>query len=287
MLGGPMMIGPATAGACEEPTDRQWGVGACAPLMTGAVELDQDAQDGNGILLIARAADILRLLHDHPLGLTQAEIGERLHLPRSTISRTISALRAEEFVAPANTRGPYRLGPAISRMATAVQRAVVMELHPMLEALARSADETAQLFAFESAGLTLVDQVVTPNRLQVTGTVGETAMLHTSAAGKMLLAGVSPEERRRLTPRRLPARTSATITDRAALLVELNRVRTERIAFERCEDAEGVCAIATALESGASQKLFAVVTMPAGRFEDRELELADLLLSWARRLPPG
>lgn len=247
--------------------------------------MDLDVSDSSGSLLIARAAEVLRLLHDNPLGLTQTEIGLRLKLPRSTISRTISALRVEELVAPVNARGPYRLGPAISRMAGAIQRAVVIELHPMLEALARSVDETAQLFALETAGLTVLDQVVAPHRLRVAGTVGEIAMLHSTAAGKMLLADVSPAERRRLLPRRLPARTAFTVIDRPELLLELDRIRTERVAFERCEDIEDVCGIAVAVGSRAAQKLFVSVTMPAGRFRCRDAELARLLRDWAGGLP--
>lgn len=50
-----------------------------------------DARSG-GIQVIARAAEMLRLLQAHPEGLSQAEIGERLGMARSTVSRILSAL---------------------------------------------------------------------------------------------------------------------------------------------------------------------------------------------------
>lgn len=81
------------------------------------------------------------------------------------------------------------------------------------------------------------------------GEVGETAALHCTAAGKVVLAAAAPADRARLLPRTLPARTPSTITDRQALW--------------------------------AGERLVAAVAVPASRFAGREDELAGLLRGWS------
>lgn len=90
---------------------------------------EQDTRSG-GIQVIARAAELLRVLQAHPGGLSQAEIGERVGMARSTVSRILNALEDEGLVASRGARGPYRLGPEITRMATTVRLGVVTEMHP-------------------------------------------------------------------------------------------------------------------------------------------------------------
>lgn len=66
-----------------------------------------------GVQVIARAAEILRLLQSRPGGLSQAEICERIGLARSTVHRILGALESEGLVASSGPRARYRLGPEI------------------------------------------------------------------------------------------------------------------------------------------------------------------------------
>ncbi|WP_300007516.1 IclR family transcriptional regulator C-terminal domain-containing protein [Pseudonocardia sp.] len=243
--------------------------------------MDGDGPDPHGSAAISRAARVLQLLHDHPQGLSQTEIGERLELARSTIGRTIAALRDEGFIAPMAARGPYRLGPAITAMAHSIRRSAAIELHAALEQLARAAGETVQLFASEPGGVTLLDQVVAPRRLRVVGQVGESAALHCTAPGKVVLAAATPAQRARLLPRTLPARTASTITDRNALFAQLATVRGSGVAFDHQEDCDDVCAAAVAAGPPGAGQLVVAVAAPASRFAGREDEFGTLLCGWA------
>lgn len=243
--------------------------------------MDEDGPDPNGSAAITRAARVLQLLHDHPQGLSQTEIGERLELARSTISRTISALRDENLVAPVSARGPYRLGPAISAMAHSIRRSAAIELRAALEQLARAAGETVQLFMSDPGGVTLVDQVVASRRLRVVGEVGASAALHCTAPGKVVLAAAEPAERTRLLPRTLPVRTTSTITDRQVLFAQLADVRSSGIAFEYEEDCDDVCAAAVDISPSVEERCVVAITAPASRFAGRETDIEKLLRSWA------
>ncbi len=148
---------------------------------------EQDTRSG-GIQVIARAAELLRVLQAHPGGLSQAEIGERVGMARSTVSRILNALEDEGLVASRGARGPYRLGPEITRMATTVRLGVVTEMHPFLTELSRELDETVDLSILDGDRADVVDQVVPPQRLRAVSAVGESFPLYCCANGKALLA---------------------------------------------------------------------------------------------------
>jgi DNA-binding IclR family transcriptional regulator len=113
-----------------------------------------NAEEGRsgGIQVVARTAEILRVLQAHPAGLSQAEIGELVGMARSTVSRILNALEDEGLVASRGARGPYRLGPEIARMAGTVRLGVVTDMHPFLAELSRSLDETVDLSILDGVG---------------------------------------------------------------------------------------------------------------------------------------
>lgn len=131
---------------------------------------EQDTRSG-GIQVIARAAELLRVLQAHPGGLSQAEIGERVGMARSTVSRILNALEDEGWWL-ARGPGTYRLGPEITRMATTVRLGVVTEMHPFLTELSRELDETVDLSILDGDRADVVDQVVPPQRLRAVSAVG-------------------------------------------------------------------------------------------------------------------
>lgn len=236
-----------------------------------------------GVQVIARAAEILRLLQAHPGGLSQAEIGERLGMARSTVSRILGALDDEGLVAARGARGPYRLGPEIARMAATVRLGVVMDVHPFMEELSRELEETVDLSILDRDRATFVDQVVSPHRLRAISAVGESFPLHCCANGKALLASLPPEQQAQALPSRLARLTENTITTPAALRKELDRVRADGVAYDREEQTEGVCAVGAVLPVG-EQVVAVSVPVPAQRFYRRESEIAQALLAWVRKL---
>jgi DNA-binding IclR family transcriptional regulator len=239
---------------------------------------------GSGIQVIARAAEMLRLLQAHPGGLNQAEIGERLGMARSTVSRILNALDDEGLVASRAARGRYRLGPEIARMATTLRRSVVLDVHPFMEELSRELEETVDLSILDGDRATFVDQVVSPHRLRAISAVGESFPLHCCANGKALLANLSVAEQAQAVPSRLARLTANTITTPAVLRKELERVRTEGIAYDREEQTEGICAVGAVLKGVTDQTVAVSVPVPAQRFHRRESELAQALLRWVEKV---
>jgi DNA-binding IclR family transcriptional regulator len=248
------------------------------------VSVESEEARGTGIQVIARAAEMLRLLQAHPGGLNQAEIGERLGMARSTVSRILNALDDEGLVASRAPRGRYRLGPEIARMAGTVRRSVVIDVHPFMEELSRELEETVDLSILDGDRATFVDQVVSPHRLRAISAVGESFPLHCCANGKALLANLPPEEQARAVPSRLARLTVNTITTPAALRKELEHIRAEGIAYDREEQSEGICAVGAVLRGFSDEMIAVSVPVPAQRFYRRESELAQALLAWVERV---
>ena len=184
------------------------------------------------------------------------------------------------MVVSRGARGPYRLGPEITRMASTVRLSLVNDVRPFMEDLSRQLDETVDLSILDADRATFLDQVVSPRRLRAISAVGESFPLHCCANGKALLAALPPAQQAKAMPGRLSRLTSRTITNPQLLRRELAHIGLEGIAFDREEQAEGVCAVAAVLR-GVTPHLAAVsVPVPAQRFYGRERELARALRTW-------
>lgn len=232
----------------------------------------------DGIKVIARAAEVLRVLENEPGGLSLAQISRRTQLARSTVHRIVGAMQAESLVIPASPRGSYRLGPELTRLARTADGEFRQTVRPYIERLARGANEAVDLAVLNRDQVYFVDQVTVPNRLQAVSAVGESFPAHCTANGKALLASLAVKGLGNLLPRTLPSLTPNTIINRDRLLEELEGVRKCGYAFDREEHTVGICAVGATIHA-AGRVIGAVsIPVPSARFADREESLAGMLL---------
>jgi len=103
--------------------------------------------------------------------------------------------------------------------------------------------------------------------MQVTTQPGAALAVHTTAAGKALLAGLPEAALAELAGGKLERLTARTITDWEKLRSELDAVTQDGFAYDREETAEGVCAIAIAVHDVLGAAYSISITIPAPRFE--------------------
>ncbi len=217
----------------------------------------------SGIQVLARAAEILRLLHGHPEGLSQTQIGAKVDLARSTVSRLLVALEAEGLVISMGPRGRYRLGPELVRLASSARRNAWLDLHPLLVEFSYEIGETVDLSVLEGDRAVFVDQVVADNRLRAVSAVGDTFPLHASANGKAMLAAMPEPDVRRVLNGKLEEFTKNTLTTPTAVRSELDRIRSaDGIAFDREEQSFGVCAVGAVIGT-VDHDLLAIQALPS------------------------
>jgi DNA-binding IclR family transcriptional regulator len=231
----------------------------------------------NGVQVLTRAAHIMRLLSEHPDGVTFTELANLVGLPRSTVHRIVGTLEEEGFVVTLPS-GKLRLGPALIRLAVTSRRELRHEAAPYLEALSHELNETVDLAVLDGGEVLFIDQHTPRRRLRIVSEIGARFPVHCTANGKALLARLSDDEVRRMLPRRLEALTPNTITDRDQLLHELTTVRAHGYAIDDEEHRLGICAVGTAVSDVVGTTAAFTVVVPSARFHGSEQHIIAALL---------
>lgn len=120
-------------------------------------------------------------------------------LSRPTAHRLIRALEEHGFLLQAGAAG-YALGPRLLSLASSAMRDLpVRDLaHPMLERLARTTGESAQLYVRDGDARVCIDAVESDSELRTIVVVGATLPLTRGSAGKVFLAWAEDEDRLRV-----------------------------------------------------------------------------------------
>jgi DNA-binding IclR family transcriptional regulator len=186
-------------------------------------------------------------------GLPLGKLCERLNLPRTSVLSLLRALEDAKFVVVAH--GIYRLGEAALRLGSLISTAYPfpISIRGILAELAAQNDETGLLSVLSQGGLesVYVDKADSARAIRYYSAIGVRRPLHTSAAGKVLLAFRGDDfVRAYIEGSGLAAMTSRTITDPKHLRAELSRIREAGLALSLEEYSEGVGAYAAPVFDG-------------------------------------
>ncbi|UZX03192.1 IclR family transcriptional regulator [Arthrobacter sp. CDRTa11] len=227
-----------------------------------------------GVQSVDRALQILDILsRDGHAGVS--DIAEEMGVHKSTVFRLLESLVGPEMVQQNTGRGKYQLGFGILRLAASIpaRLSLVREARPILEDLAQQSKETVNLAVLRSGYAVNVDQALGPSSLATHDWVGGLTPLHATSSGKVFLAALPADERRRILDEvGLSARTPRTITDRDVLEKQLLDVARNGYA-ETSEELEiGLNAIAVPVFNHVGAVIGSVsISGPAFRFDTAKL----------------
>ena len=236
--------------------------------------------------IVSKCTQVLDILSQagRPLGFT--EIVHRSGLVKSSAHRILGVLKNEGLV---EIQGKaYLLGPKILNWAarawhqTDLQQVVGGEL----EALADATGHNCAL-AIRHGDSALYIKSVGSYRVRYGSHAGDHTPLHCTAVGKVLLAFMPDEERRKLMPRlHLDRYTERTITDPEAFAREINRVRTDGYGCADREEFPRVCGIAAPIFDFQSRLAAAICIWSVVERGNKESLLAQvpLLQDTTRRI---
>jgi DNA-binding IclR family transcriptional regulator len=241
----------------------------------------------SGIQSVRRAASLLRAFGSGVPELGVSELGRRLNLHKSTVSRLLATLESEGLLERAPGTEKYRLGPEIARLGGRADHfGDVREVaRPFLVELAERTRETANLAVLDGDEVNNVDQVSGPHLVRVGNWVGRRTPLHCVANGKALLAFLPQADLERLTAGPLAAFTPVTVTRPSALRASLALVRQQGYATALGEIEEGLNAIAAPIFDAEGVVAAISVSGPAYRVTpERVPDLGQITREFAQRV---
>ena len=154
-------------------------------------------ESAGGVQSVDRAVSVLEILAQRgEAGVS--EVAADIGVHKSTAFRLLAALEDRELVEQTQERGKYRLGFGILRLASAVpgRLDVTQQARPVCEQLAAQLGETVNIAVRRSHFVVNLDQARGPSAVGTHNWVGELTPLHATSSGKILLAFMTPEERR-------------------------------------------------------------------------------------------
>lgn len=222
---------------------------------------------------------------DGPVGVTQ--LARAMGITPSNAHRLLQALVASEFARPVGQRGGYEATLKLWRLGarTLARLDVKAIAAPHLARLMAEAQETANLSVLDGHHMVYVDRVETDVYFRAYNQIGGQYPLHCTGTGKVLLAYADDAVRNAVCADLRPF-TARTITDPAKLLVELERVRTGRIATTLSEFREGIASVAAPVFGAHGRVVAALgVSGPLSRLKpSRMRQLRDMVGATASRV---
>jgi DNA-binding IclR family transcriptional regulator len=217
---------------------------------------------------LERALTLLDIVARERDGLTNAEISRRMKIAPSSCSYILSRLEREGYLRRDKSSNRYLIGLKLVELAYGALRTVGHRpiVEPALHRLVEQTRLTAIIAVWVRGRAVVVEKVESPESIKLDVDLGYPHYVHSSAAGKVLLAHRSAEEINDVVRLHgLPRRTAKTITSKSQLLQELETVRAREYASSNEEEFIGGRAVAAPILDGTGTVCAAVSAVgPSG-----------------------
>ena len=236
---------------------------------------------------ISRAFTLLRAIAQSPQGITVTDLARRTKLHKSTVSRLILTLEAERAIDRHN--GALHIGEGISElMAGAINASTLKALvHPYLQTLVDTINETAGLCIPEADQAYYVDQVMVDHYIQIRNWTGERYPLHGVSSGKLFLAYADEEKINHYLTKPLVTVGPETITDPAILRQRLTLIQAQGYDWSFEEFTEGLAVVSAPIFDAQGVVIASIyVCGPTLRFppEGKQAELTTLIMETCQEI---
>jgi IclR family pca regulon transcriptional regulator len=210
----------------------------------------------------ARGLAVLRSFGARSPAQTLTEAAERAGLTRAGARRILLTLQQLGYVETVDGDGRrFRLTPKVLELGFAYLSSLPLWhlAQPDMEALVREIGESCSAAVLEGDDIVYVLRVPAGKIMEINLGVGSRLPAHCTSMGRVLLAGLDDAAlAQRLERLTLTAHTARTLTDRAALLAELQRVRAQGYALVDGELEEGLVSMAAPIVNRSGRVVAAV-----------------------------
>ena len=242
-----------------------------------------------GVKSAGRALCILELLTRVERAMTFMAIEDILGYPRSSLHGLLRTLVERGWLELDETSRVYALGIRAWEAGNTYLRATSLAKRalPYMTEVRDALDETVQLAVLDGRFNVYVAKVDGTQRLVLASEIGRRLEAHATGLGKILLAGLAPQELdRRLAGVELERFTPNTITDGDELKREIARITSSGYALDKEEYTIGVRCVAVPVRNHNGDIVAAMsVSVPRVRFSlERQRRALQLLQQAAANL---
>lgn len=220
---------------------------------------------------------------------TPTEVNANLELPKPTIHRLFATLEEEGFLQRDMDGRTYSPGPRMRVLASSTLSSLRIRTarQAILRRLSREIGETCNIALPDRDSMLYLERVETEWPLRIQLPQGTRVPFHATASGKMYLSTLVPNHLQRyLNATSLTGHTENTITDREALLAELDEIKRNGYALDREEFMPDMIAIAVPILE-PNDRLMATLSFhaPTQRFDvERAVTYLDALREASKEL---
>ncbi len=201
--------------------------------------------------------------------LTVTDLATRTGLSRSSVHRILQALEREQYVMRVPAHTSYTLGPGLLNFGIDAHLRLVAANRGHLVTLSRALSENTELAVIVGSSVVVIDGVSGSDRLGGTASVGKRFPLHATSFGKALLSRLPDQNQRSIIAETLPRFTPNTVTDRDALLHQLETIGRINVAIDVEEHRTGICTLATAINAPIGGLQAIGVVIPTHRIRQK------------------
>lgn len=173
------------------------------------------------------------------------EFCNELELNRTTVYRILDILKSYHYVEESQKLGKYKLGKAYIAFGSILLNEMDLKKKSSmyLEKLANEIGETTSLSIYYDFTSLIIDSYDSPNDIKVHVDIGKRSELHATSHGKIFLSTLSPTELNKYFKKDLPQYTSMTHINQDNLLKIIEKIRKNRVSYDREELINGLSGI--------------------------------------------
>ena len=222
---------------------------------------------------LARGLAVIRAFDATRPELGLSEVSRATGLTRATARRLLLTLVRLGYVRQDGNR--FSLRPRVLELGYSYLSALSLPeiAQPHMETLVAQVNESSSIAVLDDTEIVYVVRVPTTRIMTITITVGTRLPAYPTSMGRVLLAGLEPDElEQRLSRMHIDPLTPTTVPDASALRVELDRVRGQGWAAVDQELEQGVRSAAVPIHDASGRVSAAMnVSVHASRMTMQEL----------------
>ena len=226
---------------------------------------------------LIRSMQILERLAQSSKGLTLSELSQQLGIATATAFRLLYTFESLGYVTQNKEFGVWSIGVKSFTVGNAFinHRDVVMLARPYMTELRDLSGETVNLSIIDQGKVIFISQVESTEMMRMIVSLGASAPIHASGAGKALLATLGLADVSKILKKRgLERITNNTIDSTDKLKQELSIILRRGYAIDDEEHALGLRCVASAIYDESATATMAIsISGPKVRISDQRLNL--------------